>query len=187
MTLPARTYTPQEAAALAGVGLQRIQNAITERRLKAGFRTGHDGRRQLDVPAVLTFATAERLGKVRVEPELLYAAFRKTGIPDSPLAVTDSVTIDAPRLLEPVVRNMQLYERARERIICDPAIMVGEPVIKGTRLPARMLHARIKAGDSVDSVLAEYAYLDREAVEAAVLYIEANPPRGRPREPRTRG
>jgi uncharacterized protein (DUF433 family) len=180
MPAEARTYTPQEAAMLTGLRLQRIQNAITERQLGRAFRKGPDGRRRLDLPAVLTLATAQRLGKVRVEPELLYRAFRKSGVPRVPLAVSDAVTIDAPRLLAPVVHRMELYDRARERIERNPAVMGGEPVIKGTRLPPRILLARIKGGDRAADILSEYPYLDAETLEAALLYAEANPPRGRP-------
>ena len=54
-------------------------------------------------------------------------------------------------------------------------------VVKGTRIPARTLHARIKGGESVDAILEDYPYLDREAIEAAALFSDANPARGRPR------
>ena len=65
----------------------------------------------------------------------------------------------------------------RERIVSDPTVMGGVPVVKGTRLPARMLHARFRGGDTMESILGDYPYLDREAVEAAVLYIETTPTR----------
>ena len=176
-----RRYTPQEAAALSGVRLQRIQNAITDGLIGRAFARAKDGRRRIDLPAVLTFAAVDRLGKVRVEPKALYKAFRKSGLPRGPVAVTEAVTIDAPRLLAPVVRKVKLYETARARIVSDPAVMGGLPVVKGTRIPARTLHARLKGGETLDSILADYPYLDRETVEAAYLYVEANPRRGRPR------
>lgn len=60
----------------------------------------------------------------------------------------------------------------RRRIVSDPAVMGGVPVVEGTRLPARMLHARVQGGDTIETILEEYPYLDREAVEAAVRYME---------------
>jgi uncharacterized protein (DUF433 family) len=182
MARPAVRYTPQEAAALAGVRLQRIQNAITDRQLGRAFRLSPDGRRRIDLPALLTFAVIERLEKVRIEPSALYRKLREVGgVPRAPLAITDAVTIDAPKLLAPVAHNLKLYERARERIVSDSGIMGGLPVVRDTRVPARTLHARIRGGDSIESVLQDYPYLDRETVEAAVLYVEANRARGRPR------
>jgi uncharacterized protein (DUF433 family) len=176
----AQYYTPQEAAALAGVRLQRIQNAITERQLGHAFALAPDGRRRLDLPALLTFAANDRLGKVHIEPKTLYEAFRKVGLPRGPVPVTDAITIDALRLLGAVVRNVELYDTARKRIVSDPAVMGGVPVVKGTRIPARTLHSRVTGGDRIESILKEYPYLDRETIESAVLFIEANPMRGRP-------
>jgi uncharacterized protein (DUF433 family) len=176
-----RRYTPQEAAALSGVRLQRIQNAITDGLIGSASRRARDGRRRIDLPAVLTFAAVDRLGKVRIEPKALYKAFRKSGLPRGPIAVTEAVTIDAPRLLAPVMRKVKLYEMARQRIVSDPAVMGGLPVVRGTRITARTLHARLKGGETLDSVLDDYPYLGRETLEAAYLYVEANPRRGRPR------
>ena len=177
-----RRYTPREAAALSGVRLQRIQNAITDGLIgRRALTRARDGRRRIDLPAVLTFAAVDRLGKVRIEPKALYKAFRKSGLPRGPVAVTEAVTIDAARLLAPVVRKVRLYETARARIVSNRAVMGGLPVVKGTRIPARTLHARLKGGDTLDSILEDYPHLDRETVEAAYLYVEANPRRGRPR------
>ncbi len=57
-------------------------------------------------------------------------------------------------------------------VVRDPEVMGGVPVIRGTRLPARMLFARIKGGETVDSIVAEYPYLGRDAILAAVAYVE---------------
>jgi len=118
-----RTYTPQEAAILAGVRLQRIQNPITERQLGRVFGKGRDGRRRLDLPAVLTFATAQRLGKVRAPPDLLNRAFKKAGVPGKPIQVTETVTIDATRLLASVVARIEL----RAGLDADPN---AEPIYR---------------------------------------------------------
>lgn len=174
------TYTPQEAAALAGMRLQRVQNALTDRALGRSFRPARNGRRRVDLAAVLTLAVVNRLDKVRIEPAALYDAFRRVGLPSAPVTIDHAVTIDAPGLLAPVIRNLMLYNLARTRIVSDKSIMRGLPIVRGTRIPARTLHARITGGDSMESVLEDYPYLDRETVEAAVLYVEANPQRGRP-------
>lgn len=177
----ARRYSPQEAAAIAGVRLQRVQNAITERQLGRDFAVSADGRRRIDLPAVLTLAAVARLGDVRIAPQVLYRAFRKAGLPRGQVRVGDAVTIDARRLLGAVMRNIALYDVARARIVEDPAVMGGVPVVKGTRIPARMLHARLAGGDTVESILEDYPYLDRKTVEASALYVAANPARGRPK------
>ena len=68
----------------------------------------------------------------------------------------------------------------RQIIVTNPAIMGGMPTIRGTRITAQSILGRLESGDSVESVLEDYPYLDRDAVEAAALYAKANPPRGRP-------
>jgi uncharacterized protein (DUF433 family) len=180
----ARRYTPQEAAALAGVRLRHIQNAIATRQLGREFAVAADGRQRIDLPAVLTFAAVDRLGNIRIAPATLYQAFRKAGLPHGPVPVTDAVTIDASRLLGTVLHKVRLYETVHKRIISDLAIMGGVPVVKGTRIPARTLYARVTGGDSIESILEDYPYLDRETIETAVLFVEANPAcRRAPRSP----
>ena len=174
-------YTPQEAAALTGVPLQRIQNVLTERRLGRDFPISADGRRHIDLPALLTFATLDRLEKVRIEPETLYRAFLESGPPLGMVPIGECLAIDAGRLLEAVMRDVELYEAAKDLIASDPKIMGGLPVVKGTRLPARTIHARVIGGDSFASILDDYPYLDLPAIDAAVRFVAANPERGRPR------
>ncbi len=48
-------------------------------------------------------------------------------------------------------------------------------------VPARKIHARLAGGDDVGAILEDYPYLDPETIEAAVMYVAANPERGRPR------
>jgi uncharacterized protein (DUF433 family) len=173
---PARRFTPQEAAALIGVGLQHLQNALTRRRI-VGSGLGADGRRGIDLPTMMAFAAAERMPSIRIAPETLGRAFRRTkGFPNAAVEIDGVVTIDAPRLLAPILRNLELYDRARSLVTRDPAVMGGMPVIKGTRIPVRTLLARLEGGDSMEMILEDYPYLDPETVEAAALYARANPP-----------
>ena len=57
-----------------------------------------------------------------------------------------------------------------ERIVVDPKVMVGKPVIKGTRIPVYLILELLAAGMSVDEVLGEYPELTREDVQAALEY-----------------
>ncbi|MFN7948483.1 MAG: DUF433 domain-containing protein [Blastocatellia bacterium] len=50
------------------------------------------------------------------------------------------------------------------RIIIDPDICNGQPVIRGTRITARTVLEFLAAGDSIDEVLEEYPSLSREDV-----------------------
>jgi uncharacterized protein (DUF433 family) len=94
--------------------------------------------------------------------------------------IGEVVRIDATKALAATRRRLALYDRARELIVKDPAIMGGTPTIRGTRITAQSILGRLEGGDSVESVLEDYPYLNRETVEAAALYAKANPLRGRP-------
>ena len=54
------------------------------------------------------------------------------------------------------------------RIVIDPDICNGQPVIRGTRITARTVLEFLAAGDSTDDVLAEYPSLTREDVLACL-------------------
>lgn len=58
----------------------------------------------------------------------------------------------------------------REHIVVDPAVLVGKPVIKGTRIAVELLLDRFADGWSYDDVLAAYPHLTREQVQAAVTF-----------------
>jgi uncharacterized protein (DUF433 family) len=60
--------------------------------------------------------------------------------------------------------------RPFDRITHDPAVMGGKPCIRGMRVTVGMIVGQIGAGRSVDEVLADYPYLEREDVMQALRY-----------------
>lgn len=57
-----------------------------------------------------------------------------------------------------------------QRIECRPHIMLGKPVIVGTRIPIELILRKLAEGISVEEVLADYPRLTREDVLAALGY-----------------
>lgn len=57
-----------------------------------------------------------------------------------------------------------------ERIVSDPGIMAGKPVIRGTRIAVELLLDKLGRGMSVDEILAAYPHLTREDVLAALSF-----------------
>ncbi len=55
-----------------------------------------------------------------------------------------------------------------ELIQSDPAVMMGKPVIAGTRITVENILERIAAGESVEEIVAEHPRLTRASVLAAV-------------------
>ena len=57
-----------------------------------------------------------------------------------------------------------------ERIAVNPLVMLGKPVIRGTRITVEILLEKIAAGFSMDEILVDYPRLSKEDVLAAVAY-----------------
>lgn len=57
-----------------------------------------------------------------------------------------------------------------ERICCDPKVMVGKPVIKGTRLTVDYVLNLLGHGSTCDAILDEYDSLGREDIQACLLF-----------------
>jgi uncharacterized protein (DUF433 family) len=53
-------------------------------------------------------------------------------------------------------------ENLLDRIVTDPNISFGKPVIKGTRLAVVFLLEQLAAGDTYEELLKEYTYLKEE-------------------------
>jgi uncharacterized protein (DUF433 family) len=56
------------------------------------------------------------------------------------------------------------------RITQNPAVMGGKPCIRGLRVTVGMIVGQIGAGRSIDQLLADYPYLQREDVLDALRY-----------------
>ena len=54
-----------------------------------------------------------------------------------------------------------------QRIRVDPEVMLGKPVIRGTRITVEILAEKLAGGASVEEILVDYPNLEREDVEAA--------------------
>ena len=57
-----------------------------------------------------------------------------------------------------------------QRFVVDPEIMVGKPVIHGTRLTVDYILNRLAHGDAQADILAEYKDLAKEDIQACLLF-----------------
>ncbi len=62
---------------------------------------------------------------------------------------------------------------AHERITVDPARMGGVPTIRDTRVTVGMVLGQLAAGRTVDEVLADYPYLERDDILGALEFAAA--------------
>jgi len=57
-----------------------------------------------------------------------------------------------------------------KRIEVNPEIMLGKPVIKGTRLPAAIIVEKIAYGATIEDILVQYPFLEKHDINAALYY-----------------
>jgi len=61
----------------------------------------------------------------------------------------------------------------QERIVIDPGILVGKPVVKGTRLAVEFVVDLLAQGWSEVEILRNYPGLTREDIQACLSYASA--------------
>jgi len=61
-------------------------------------------------------------------------------------------------------------DQLRQRIYIDPKVMVGKPVIRGTRIPVELIVRMLGQGISERDILREYPHLQPEDIRAALVY-----------------
>jgi uncharacterized protein (DUF433 family) len=57
-----------------------------------------------------------------------------------------------------------------ERITINPQIFGGKPIIRGRRLAVEHVLGMLAAGDDFDTILAGYPWLEREDIQACLIY-----------------
>jgi uncharacterized protein (DUF433 family) len=60
----------------------------------------------------------------------------------------------------------------RSRIIADPDVLVGKPVIKGTRISVELVMDLLGAGYTADDIMQQYDHLTREDIQACLAYAK---------------
>lgn len=61
-------------------------------------------------------------------------------------------------------------QRLLERITVDPMIFGGKPIIRGRRLAVEHVLGMLSAGDSAETILDGYPWLQREDIQACLIY-----------------
>jgi uncharacterized protein (DUF433 family) len=57
-------------------------------------------------------------------------------------------------------------------IIIDPKIMVGKPIIKGTRITVQQILGLLAQGITIEEILSEYPHILREDIFACLLFAQ---------------
>jgi uncharacterized protein (DUF433 family) len=55
-------------------------------------------------------------------------------------------------------------------VISDPKIMLGKPVVRGTRITVELILEKLAAGETIDQILSEHPGLSSEGIRAAIAF-----------------
>ena len=55
-------------------------------------------------------------------------------------------------------------------IVSDPNVMMGKPVVAGTRITVELILEKLAAGETIEQILDAHPRLTREAIQAALAF-----------------
>ena len=58
----------------------------------------------------------------------------------------------------------------KDLIISDPSIMMGKPVIAGTRITVELILEKLAAGESIEQILNAHPRLTKQAIQEALAF-----------------
>lgn len=187
------SLTPREVAELARTPKRAIEKAIEDKVLAVHARTGAISfgrveRRFLGLESVAYASLMDRLSgdvllSLAAKKRLVRSlkAIPAADIRAARVELAPSIVAEIGEAAGAAVERAVRYAEARAAWIETNAdIKGGLPVIRGTRVTAHSLAARLEHGDSLEEIIADNPDLPRAAIEAAILFAKAHPLAGRP-------
>ena len=186
MNTSTETLTATEAAVVSGVSVRDVHRVIDEHILPESFYDTQDARSFKSHACVFIafyFGAADRLTSEERQRAITLASRDSSDVKSRTRTIQDEfLTIDLAPFWKGVDERMVRLNAARAQVIEDNEILSGTPVIKGTRVPVYDVAASVAGGIPMERILSSYPSINREQVELAALFAEANPQRGRPRQ-----
>jgi uncharacterized protein (DUF433 family) len=178
-----RLFSPTEAAAVAGIAVKAVNNAIDKRIVVAVRNAGKTTRqRAVSSDGLLQLKLWSQVGGILSQErreKLFEAIMREPNA--SQVRADDLLIIDVAEARKQIAARTQELEEAEAMIAQDKAVMGGEPLFKGTRIPVRLIASMLEDGVSEEEILAGYPKLTSRHLALAPIWVAAHPRRGRPK------
>ena len=71
--------------------------------------------------------------------------------------------------------GVDLHEMKKRLIDSDPSVMMGKPVVAGTRITAELILEKLGAGETMEQILEAYPSLTRDSIQAATAFAARVP------------
>ncbi|HYV16256.1 MAG TPA: DUF433 domain-containing protein [Conexibacter sp.] len=177
--------TRREAAEIGRVPLGAIDKAIEQGVLRPKRAAGKPLFPSHEVGLLVLLRQVEVQLPLRAKRRLrAWLAERGAEAVGSEFELSTALRVAMTEDVAEAIGRADEYVRLRDRYVeRNPAIMGGEPVIRGTRVPVRTVAGLIERGESREVMREDYPQVPEEAYTVAVLWTHANPRRGRPARP----
>jgi uncharacterized protein (DUF433 family) len=190
------TFSLKEAAAIADVSERVVRKAIEAKTIRP--RIIHAGRAPryrfnahdlLYLKLLADFPLSLSRDDKQALQEIIGTKRRSSGLwrrgEDDVVVKSGALPIrfQVKHLQEILVRRLKAFHRGRRRIVSNPAVMGGEPVFEGTRIPLAHIAGLFTKKVPVDEIAEDYPILGTEDLEFAALIARMRPNPGRPRKP----
>jgi uncharacterized protein (DUF433 family) len=177
--------TRREAAEIGRVPLNAIDKAIEQGVVKPKRRAGKPLLPAHEVALLVLLRQIDVALPTKAKGSLRrWLAEAQSKAVGSELALSEALRVAMTEDVAETIERAESYTRLRDRYVQhNPAVMGGEPVITGTRVPVRTIASLIEMGETHEVLREDYPHVPEEAYPVAVLWAHANPRRGRPVRP----
>ena len=193
----AELFSANEAAAIAEVSPETVRTALEKKSLTPSRqrRAGKAVRHQFSVGDVLflkllaefpfplskqdkhSLSQILALGNKKASPwsmEGVDLVYRSGDV---------QLSVQCKTLRQTVDRNLKTFRWGRKRVVSSPAVLGGEPVFRGTRIPLRHVASLFRKGVSEKEIIEDFPRLSARDLAYARLFSRFGERPGRPRRP----
>lgn len=178
-------FTAAQASWVTGLSVKAVNKVIEDASVPVRTaRAGRARRRYVSYASLVCLQLhAQGLNRLplRIRRELFRRVLKEPE--QKQLRYTNALIIDVDGVRAKMSNRLEEMERAATMVHCDPDIMAGTPVLRGTRIPVYLIADMVGQGTSLKEVIAGYPSLTPEMVEHARIYAATHPKRGRPPVP----
>lgn len=171
--------TVPEAAFVTGVPAQDIDREIDAKVIRS---SGTKGSRALSGGALVYIMAIVPL-RTELAPSFrrrMCAAVVSAVTKGQDVAKVETLKVEIKAIQEAMLREFSELETLKKTFIeSNPSILAGEPILRGTRIPVRLVADLVKKGTSRKEIGSDLE-LSSKQIDAAVTFDRITPRRGRP-------
>lgn len=189
-----RALSKSEAAYVAGLKASIVDRAIDRARFGRPYVERSQRSRLVSPKGVFLIAADHLMARdVGAAARLKLRRRLEAELKDKPIEAMSEVVVpetalplrvDLSGVAGAVNERLRRLEAALSHVVEDDEVQAGAPTFRGTRVLVRPIAAALARGVDREEIKADYRLTD-EQLEAALVYVEARPSRGRPSGPTT--